>query len=280
MNTAFNAIARPFAHAGGASWWKRARISAIYLWRHRRLPELDHPRRFTEWVQWRKLNDRDPSLARLTDKLHAKAVAGDLAVPTVWSGTILPKEPPALLPLIVKANHGCNQFIVIRSAADWAKARRRAPAWLRRGYGGILDEWHYGGARRLLLVEPFLGGEGAPLPLDYKVYVFGGRAEIVQLHEGRGGRHRWTQFDRDWRALSEKPSAAVIPERLDDMLAAAERLAGARDFLRVDFYLVGGTLWFGEFCLFPGSGLDPFRPAGLDDALGRRWAETVRPFAP
>lgn len=280
MSTAFKAVARPVAQAGGAAWWNRVRVSATYLWRHRRLPDLDRPQRFTEWVQWRKLNDRDQSLARLTDKLHAKTLAGDLAVPTLWSGTILPNEPPAPLPLMVKANHGCNQFHVVRTAADWAKARSRAPAWLRRGYGGILDEWHYDAARRLLLVEPFLGGEGALLPLDYKVYVFGGRAQIVQLHEGRGGRHRWTQFDRDWRALSEKPIAAARPARLDKMLAAAERLAGPRDFLRIDFYDVGGRLWFGEFCLYPGSGLDPFHPPSIDDMLGRCWAEAVVAFSP
>ncbi|WP_375290342.1 hypothetical protein [Qipengyuania sp.] len=28
-----------------------ARITLSYLWRHRRLPHLDDPRRFTEWVQ-------------------------------------------------------------------------------------------------------------------------------------------------------------------------------------------------------------------------------------
>lgn len=250
---------------------RRLRVRALYFARHGRLPDLDAPVRFTEWVQWRKLDDRDRGLALLTDKLHAKTLAGELAVPTLWSGTQLPTEPPADLPLIVKANHGCNQFIVVRSLADWQQARRIAPRWLDRSYGRLLDEWHYESARRLLVVEPFLGGAGAVLPNDYKVYVFGGRAEIVQLHVDRASRHRWTQFDREWHPLSEDPIEAAPPATLAQMLAAAERLAGSRDFLRVDFYEVGGQLWFGEFCLFPGSGLDPFRPAGLDCHLGGLW---------
>jgi len=254
----------------------RGRVSLTYLWRHRRWPALDRPRRFTEWVQWRKLYDRDEALARLTDKAwskdRAEAIAPGISVPTMWAGTQLPAEPPARLPLVVKANHGCNQYRVIRTLDDWTDARRVASSWLTGAYGEWLDEWHYRAARPFLIVEPFLGGEGAPLPLDYKVYVFGGRADIVQLHCDRDRHHRWTQFDRDWTALSDQPIAAQRPERLTEMLDLAERLAAGHDFLRVDLYDVGGRLWFGEFCLFPGSGLDPFHPAALDDRLGERWA--------
>jgi hypothetical protein len=226
-------------------------------------------------VQWRKLHDRDEALARLTDKSwskdRAEVIAPGLYVPTLWSGIHLPERPPAPLPLVVKANHGCNQYRIVRTDEDWADARRVAPTWLRGPYGRWLDEWHYRAARPFLLVEPFLGGEGAPLPLDYKVYVFAGRAEVVQLHSGRGQDHRWVQFDRDWQVLSEAPTDAPKPQKLDDMLDLAERLAAGHDFLRVDFYEVDGRLWFGEFCLFPGSGLDPFRPAALDDRLGDCW---------
>jgi hypothetical protein len=56
------------------------------------------------------------------------------------------------------------------------------------------------------------------------------------------------------------------------MLAAAERLASGHDFLRVDFFEVNGQPLFGEFCLYPGSGLDPFDPPQLDDWLGAQWS--------
>jgi hypothetical protein len=258
------------------SAFRRLRVGLLYFARHGRWPALDTPLRFTEWVQWRKLNDADPDLARLTDKLHGKGLAGDLAVPLLWVGTDLPRDPPGPLPLMVKANHGCNWYQVVRTPADWAKARRRARRWVGRRYGGLLDERHYRAARRLILVEPFLPGSGGGLPDDYKAYVFGGRAEVVQLHVGRGRRHRWTQFDRHWRPLSADPIPAPPPATLAQMLGAAERLAGKRDFLRVDFYEVGGRLWFGEFALFPGSGLDPFRPDSLDEQLGAFWAAARR----
>ena len=252
-----------------------ARVALTYGWRHGRWPSLRQPRRFTEWVQWRKLYDRDPNLAALTDKGHSKqmvaAMVGDaMTVPTYWEGTVLPLHSPWPMPFIVKANHGCNQYRVVWNDADYREVRRLAPHWLRQVYGAWLDEWHYRAARRQLIVEPYLGSETA-LPLDYKIYVFGGRAAIVQLHEGRGGDHRWSQYDLSWRPLSVGASAVLAPQSLDEMIAAAEQLSQGFDFLRVDFYELEGKPLFGEFCLYPGSGLDPFYPDSLDDWLGALW---------
>jgi hypothetical protein len=235
------------------------------------------PERFTEWVQWRKLFDRDLSLARLTDKSWSKDLverSGAAAViPTLWRGTTLPQKPLWPLPLIVKSNHGCNQFIVVRSNADWQRARRLASNWLHHPYGRSLDEWHYRAARRFIIVEPFIGpAEG--LPIDYKIYVIGGRAELVQVHTGRGDRHRWTQWSRDGQLLSRHLNQVTFeqPLSLPEMFSAAETLAGKRDFLRVDFYDNAGLATFGEFCLYPGSGLDPFYPDELDLRLGLMWS--------
>ena len=264
-----------------AAAFRRFRVGVIYWWRHGRWPNLDQPSRFTEWVQWRKLHDRSPVRARLTDKLHSKALAAeragaDIVVPTLWTGRALPSVPPGALPLVVKSNHGCNQVRIIRTRDDWDAARKVAPRWLAAPYGRWLDEWHYRAAERTLLVEPFIGPADGSLPLDYKVYVFGGRTEVVQLHVGRGARHRWTQFDRSWKALSDDPLPNGPPANLARMLGVAERLAAGHDFLRVDFYEVDGRLWFGEFCLFPGSGLDPFQPAALDSWLGACWSASRR----
>ncbi len=252
-------------------------MGLFYWWRHGRWPDLETPRRFTEWVQWRKLHDRRRDLALLTDKAHAKAVAlarigARAIISTLWLGKNLPERAPWPMPFIVKANHGCGQFVVVRTEVDYRRAKAIAPRWLARAYGGILDEWHYGAARRLLLVEPYIGG--AVLPLDYKVYVFGGQAAVVQLHVGRGSRHRWSQFDRDWTPLSEHPIDVPPPSLLAEMLAAAEAMAANADFLRVDFYCEDGRLWFGECCLYPGSGLDRFQPEALDRWLGDCWTRS------
>ncbi len=258
--------------------WARVRVTITFFWRHGHLPNVARPKLFNEWVQWRKLYDRDMTLAALTDKLHAKSVAANrigpaLVIPTLWFGDRLPNVAPWPMPFIVKANHGCKQFVVVRSDDDWRLAKREAPGWMTRTYGKWLDEWHYRCARRALLVEPFVGPEDG-LPVDYKVFVFGGVAEFIQVHLDRGADHRWLYFNRSWESLT--PNAAdniQQPVWLAEMLNAAELMAGDRDHLRVDFYEVEDGFRFGETCLFPGSGLDPFDPAALDQAFGRFWTE-------
>lgn len=273
--TAF-ALPRPIA-ASAPPALAALYLSVLYRARHGRWPDLVRPRRFTEWVQWRKLHDRCPDRARLTDKRHAKAVAAsmlgqDMVVPTLWFGRALPLEAPWPMPFLVKPNHGCGKYAVIRNDADWRRVRALAPRWVARRYGTMLGEHQYRTAEPGLIVEPFLNTPD-PLPLDYKIYVFGGRAAMIQLHEGRGGRdHRWTQFDLGWRPLSLQRSNRAAPASLAAMFAAAEKLGAGHDFLRVDFYEVDGRPLFGEFALFPGSGLDPFDPVELDHWLGELWS--------
>ena len=55
------------------------------------------------------------------------------------------------------------------------------------------------------------------------------------------------------------------------MVAAAEKLGAGFDFVRVDFYEVGGRPLFGEMTFYPGSGLDKFAPVTLDTELGKLW---------
>lgn len=136
---------------------------------------------------------------------------------------------------------------------------------------------HYTKARRLLLVEPFIGPDDA-LPIDYKIYVFAGVARCIQVHLNRPLQHRWFQYDRDWHPHSRGAQQERItpPGSLAERLQTAERIAVGRHHLRVDFYEVDGKPMFGEICLFPGSSLDRFQPASLDRALGDFWTKSVK----
>ncbi|KLE34827.1 hypothetical protein AAW00_07655 [Aurantiacibacter luteus] len=220
------------------------------------------------------------------DKLASKAMAGrrlgpDWTVPTLWSGPQLPDAPPFAAPAILKARHGCNQYRVLRDlpdAREWRGLQALTQQWTRAPYGGWLDEWGYAGVPRGLIAEPLLPGEDGGLPRDYKIYVFGGQATHVQVHLGRGRRHRWVLHDRDYRQLVPQADRPPPPRSLGAMLAAAEELAAGWDFLRVDFYEVAGRPLFGEFCLYPGSGLDPFAADWIDRELGRLWAEARQPL--
>ena len=256
----------------------KLRIAICYLVRHQRLISFENPKAFNELVQRRKLNGRDPRMAILADKVAVKAfVAASLGpewvTPTLWHGTDLPAMPDWPLPFVVKSRHGCNQNAFFPDkVADWPKVRRRARRWMKRAYGVLLDEWLYRQIPRGILVEPFIG-DPCTLPIDYKIFTYGGRATHVQVHLDRENHHRWIVFDRNWRRVSA-PTAdpdPTPPHSLAKMLGAAEKLGCDFDFVRCDFYEVSGKPLFGEMTFYPGSGLGKFHPVSLDLVMGNLW---------
>jgi len=205
--------------------------------------------------------------------LVATRLGPEWVIPTLWHGDCLPTVAPWPTPFVVKTRHGCNQTLIVRSDfANWQDIRRRAHRWATRGYGRWLDEWLYRHIPHGILVEPYVG-EGPCLPIDYKFYVFAGRVAYVQVHLGRGSRHRWLIFDRDWHRVSSPTADAdpAPPQSLARMIAAAETLGEGFDFARVDLYEIGGQPLFGEVTFYPGSGLDPFDPVTLDTDMGAHW---------
>jgi hypothetical protein len=262
-----------------SAFLKKMRICLIYLWRHHRLPDLIHPTLFTELVQIRKLNASDYFISSLIDKIAVKnfvaaKIGEEWIIPTRWHGSRLPDAPVGPYPFIVKSSHGCNQYTVVRSQEDhWGTVKRQSEHWLRRPYGQWLDEGYYADVKPGLLIEPFVGKNGA-LPIDYKLYVFGGKACFVQVHLDRATHHRWAIFDLDWQCLTKETGNGVKPPvSLQKMIAAAELLATGMDFVRVDFYEINGKPMFGEMTFYPGSGLDPFNPPIIDAVMGAYWTQ-------
>lgn len=258
---------------------RRLRVQLTYVWRHGRLADLANPHLLTEHVQRRKLYVRDPRYPQLADKVQVKGyVAARLGVrwlvPTLWRGSNLPMRAAWSMPFVVKSRHGCGQFLVVRDEADYREARRRSRRWMRSTYGTWLDEWLYAQIVPGLLVEPYIG-VGPHLPLDYKLFVFGGRARYIQVHLARATSHRWVVFDLNWRRASPANDEAdpQRPVSLGQMIAAAEELGKDFDFVRVDFYEVAGQPLFGELTFYPGSGLEPVEPAALNEAMGSWWSE-------
>lgn len=258
------------------------KLRLMHLWRNHHWPDLDEPQTFNELVQARKLRDRNPLLPLLADKVRvkdhvARRLGKEWVIPTLWHGSALPKRAEWPLPFVLKSSHASCQCAFVRTGhEDWARIRRKAERWISRSYGGILDEWLYGKIEPQLLVEPFVGGT-CSLPTDYKFFVFGSRAEFVQVDTDREHAHKRAIFDRSWRRLPVELQFPMEvreiapPRSLPAMLEAAEALSRGFDFVRVDFYEAEGRPLFGEMTFYPGSGLDRFRPAAFDRLFGDYW---------
>lgn len=256
-----------------------------YLRRMGMLPALRKPRTFTEKVQWRKLYDRDPRLPPLVDKLGAKeAVAErlgkDWVIPTLWSGTELPARERRNwpIPYVLKASHGSgwNRFVRSPEEQDWDSIERDCRFWLSSHYLPELREWPYSEITPRLLVEPYLGS-GTTAPLDYKFFVFDGRAHFVEVDTDRLTAHKRVFYDTKWRrqpfglTFPIEPREIPPPVSLTRMIEAAETLGAGFSFVRVDLYEIDGRPRFSELTFFPGSGFIRFDPADYDRVFGELW---------
>jgi hypothetical protein len=187
----------------------------------------------------------------------------------------LPERPLWQPPFVVKSRHGSNQRLFVRSTGiDWKAAVRTAQSWTRRPYGQWLDEWGYRDIPRGIIVEPFIG-PGLALPDDYKIYVFGGKAQCIKVDRDRETKHWRAIYNPSWEPIWQPEGWANKPPpvSLPDMICAAEILGREFDFVRVDFYDVAGKARFGEMTFYPGSGLSPL-PSDFDFWLGRLWRDS------
>jgi len=253
----------------------------VYHSAYGRVPRLPDARLWSEKINLRILFDRRPVIAMMADKLaaraHVHAVLPALRMPELlWSGTDLSRLAGAGLPdrWVLKPNHRSGDVYFGRGpATDLASLEKATAGWLDE-YGGYYFEWAYSRARRLLLVEEMLG-DGAEAPDDYKLYAFDGRVVFVQHDYSRFSDHAQRYYTPQWQPVhvcSVMPEAPLRPPpaALEEMLAAAGALSKGIDFVRIDFYDVGGVAYFGELTAYPGSGLTQFEPAS-DAELGDAW---------
>lgn len=284
-------------------WRERSRlVRAVRLWRTRR------PRTFREKVRYKMLRDHRALIVTFADKAAVRdlvaARIGPEVLPRVYGILHHPQELRSLdLPdaYVVKPTHGSGAALVVSPSApaearmptepgSWEYRHVRpeavdrdrlvtlASGWVSQLYGqGPNREWVYGRVPRRIIVEELLAGPDGGIPDDLKFFVFHGRCRYIQLDSGRFGRRTQDFFLPDWTHLplgggppwaDPQPS---VPERLDEMIGMAERLAAGTDFVRVDLYDLDGRVVFGELTSYPAGGDSPFDPEHYNTEFGSWW---------
>lgn len=254
-----------------------------------REPELERPQGFNEKLQWLKLHDRDPLYPRLADKYLvreyvAARIGAEHLIPLlgVWDAPeeidfdALPRQ------FVLKCNHnsGLGMYIC-RDKSRLTAAKRRAirralRCGLAQDYFAPTREWPYRDIPRKIIAEQYLTDIGGQLS-DYKLHCFDGEPQLILVCRDRFSAGGLTEdfFDTDWTHLElrrpGRPNAAEPIEKpacLDEMLRLSRRLSAGIPFLRVDLYVVGGRIYFGELTFFPMSGFGKFDPPAWDRRLG------------
>jgi len=254
---------------------------------HHKFPRLKNPRTFSEKIQYRKLHERNPRFCVLADKARvkeeiARIVGQRFIIPSLWSGPCLPPVEERIwpAPFVLKANNASKRNLFVRSEEekDWPMIEETCRQWLSTGVANFWQENWYNEIERQIVVEPMLGDRspGASL-VDYQFFVFGGRAEYVQVDIGENGHYKRTLFDRNWTrqpfGLKFQIETREIerPPHFTEMLKAAEKIASEFSFARVDFYDFESGPKFGEVTFAPSSGYSPFHPSSYDRVFGDLW---------
>lgn len=255
----------------------------LFAYYNRKLPHFGRPVTFSDKVNWRILNDRRPLLEWTCDKLAMKEYASeagleDLYVPrTFWVGTDIGGLVEVDLPehWVLKPNHRSGLIYFGSGQADQWELSKITATWINTFESSTMHEWAYEKARAMFLVEELLGPPGSPPP-DYKIFVFDGQPDIIEMvnrydgNQQRLYRPDWTPLDVLYGPQGIAPIAPPPPD-LDRMLTIAQQLGKPFDFIRVDLYNMDGMVVFGELTPYPCGGLERFRPAAFDIELGKKW---------
>jgi hypothetical protein len=169
-----------------------------------------------------------------------------------------------------------------RDVVDWDLLVATCRRWLTTRYADVEQEWAYRDVPARIMVEELLLDLDGQIPQDYKIYVFHGRAQLIEVDLERFTDHRRNLFRPDWRPvharLKYSPAEHELPRptSLDEMIYIAEALGQDTDFVRVDLYDIDGRIVFGELTNYPGGGREVFVPESFDVELGECWTIPLR----
>lgn len=199
----------------------------------------------------------------------------------VWKGA----DKENKLPKTLSRRHSLSRYRINPLSIVERNFLSLANSWLKIDYSWhssmIFPEWAYEGIPKGILFEELLLDDGN-IPSDFKFFVFNGFVQFIRVDSPNSlGKKNMNHFDREWRELNFEfrgagkkefydKSAKQIrkPNNLEKAILIAEELAKPVDFLRVDLYLVGEEIYFGELTSYPSAGRGSFYPEGLNRDIG------------
>lgn len=140
--------------------------------------------------------------------------------------------------------------------------------WLKLPSGGVLIKYD--------ACIFYLRNQGDMVLTDYKLMCFNGKLKCTFTCENRFEEEGLsvTFYDNDWnrmpfeRHYKRSRQRKQKPINFNLMKKLAEELSKDFYFMRIDFYEINGSVFFGEMTFHPGSGFEEFKPNEWDYKLG------------
>jgi hypothetical protein len=253
---------------------------------HGSLPRIFKPVTFSEKVLCRSLFDRRAFMTQIADKAAVRSYVESRLGPEVLTRLYYLTDEPDTIPFddlpdkfVVKPTHGSGWVRLIndKSKLDRASLIKTCHEWLNRSYYEESREQVYKHIKPRILVEEYVDDHSGFAPTDYKMFVFGGTVQLIQVDVGRFGTLRERLYTPAWEKANARFEFADIvgemprPIHLAEMITAAETLGKNWDFIRADFYDTGERIYFGELTMTPGRGCVRIHPKEFNHHLGNLW---------
>ena len=249
------------------------RFGVPYYWMNTK-----NPRTFSEKINWLKTHPVVPNEVELADKYEVRefirqTIGEQYLVPIlgVWDNAddINFEQLPKQFVLKLTKGSGYNLICNDKSTLDILATKKMLSKWLRVNCYYFSREPQYKGKSKLMAEEMLEYNI-----TDYKFFCFQGEPKYVELYIDRFGDHKKVFYDMDWNVAgfttaNDVAKASVErPKEFEEMKDIARKLCKGISFVRVDLYVHGGCVYFGEMTFHPAGGYTPITPREWEYKLG------------
>ena len=239
---------------------------------------LKNPKTFNQKIQWLKLKDNNDEKSQLTDKVLVRnfvksKIGEEFLKPALWIGKRFDEIPFEQLPdkFIIKANNGSKKYLMIKDKKRFLETPQLVDAVKIRFYNWLNSPYYLNSALEMqykniepqIIIEPVLCDEGTSVPVDIQIYCFNGTPKVFELKSNTDPR-MCTVFDENFEQSDIKfmKKDVSIFQQPDDNLKKAVELSAVLcpnfKFVRVDWIVCGGKLYFNDMTFTPESGFYDF----------------------
>lgn len=250
--------------------------------------DLENPKTFSEKMNWYKLNDRNPLMAKCADKVAVREYIkekgyGDMLNEIYGVYNKVSEIDIDALPdkFVLKAAHGSHMNVIVtdKSQVNWRQQKMLMSTWLKQDIYWSGREWVYKDIPKRIVAEKYLEDSAGELK-DYKFFCFNGKPCYMQYDVGRyNGNHYRNYYDMNLNFIDVNDDVqsnpnlrpAVDENQIKKMIEISENLSKPFQMVRVDFYYCNNKIYFGELTFFHNGGIGYFSPAEFDDIIGEKW---------
>jgi len=234
---------------------------------------LKKPMRYTEKIQWYKLNYRKKIMTTCSDKFEVRKYVENCGCSEILNTLYASydnvddidfEQLPNSFAIKMNVGSGMNYFVLDKNKEDLKQLKKTIAKWFATDSSSYGREWCYYDIKPRIIFEKLLPmNKDNDLP-DYKFFCFNGKPFCLYTmthyatdhSKGRLGFFdtSFTQlpyYRKDFKRINTQIKK---PKSFEKMLKYARILSKGFPHVRVDFYDVNGQVVFGELTFYSASG--------------------------